>query len=88
MEEVMEVLKLCVVQGVPGYNLGVPILAEELATLRQQAGEASMADFAAAARLDQAPPDTAMSSTVAGKKVAVFNVDGVVYAMEGSRLHK
>ena len=28
----MEVLKLCVVQGVQACNLGVPILAEELAT--------------------------------------------------------
>jgi alkylhydroperoxidase/carboxymuconolactone decarboxylase family protein YurZ len=31
MEEVMEVLKLCVSQGVQVCNLGVPILAEELA---------------------------------------------------------
>ena len=33
MEEIMEVLKLCVVQGVQACNLGVPILAEELAQL-------------------------------------------------------
>jgi len=33
IEEVMEVLKLCVVQGVQACNLGVPILAEELAAL-------------------------------------------------------
>jgi alkylhydroperoxidase/carboxymuconolactone decarboxylase family protein YurZ len=31
MEEIMEVLKLCVVQGVQACNLGVPILEEELA---------------------------------------------------------
>ncbi len=31
MAEVMEVLKLCVVQGVQACNLGVPILAEEIA---------------------------------------------------------
>lgn len=31
IEEIMEVLKLCVVQGVQACNLGVPILAEELA---------------------------------------------------------
>lgn len=31
MEEIMEVLKLCVVQGVQSCNLGVPILAEEIA---------------------------------------------------------
>jgi len=33
IEEIMEVLKLCVVQGVQACNLGVPILAEELARL-------------------------------------------------------
>ena len=27
MEEIMEVLKLCVVQGVQTFNLGLPILA-------------------------------------------------------------
>lgn len=30
MEEIMEVLKLCVVQGVQSFNLGLPILDEEL----------------------------------------------------------
>jgi alkylhydroperoxidase/carboxymuconolactone decarboxylase family protein YurZ len=33
MEEIMEVLKLCVVQGVQACNLGVPILAAEIAEL-------------------------------------------------------
>lgn len=33
MEEIMEVLKLCVAQGVQACNLGVPILAEELERL-------------------------------------------------------
>lgn len=33
MEEIMEVLKLCVVQGVQACNLGVPILVEEIARL-------------------------------------------------------
>ena len=31
VDEIMEVLKLCVVQGVQACNLGIPILAEELA---------------------------------------------------------
>ena len=31
MEEIMEVLKICVAQGIQASNLGVPILAEELA---------------------------------------------------------
>jgi alkylhydroperoxidase/carboxymuconolactone decarboxylase family protein YurZ len=34
VQEIMEVLKLCVVQGVQALNLGVPILAEELARQR------------------------------------------------------
>jgi alkylhydroperoxidase/carboxymuconolactone decarboxylase family protein YurZ len=33
MAEIMEVLKLCVVQGVQACNLGIPILADELARL-------------------------------------------------------
>src|SRR5262249_58372244 len=37
MEEIMEVLKLCVVQGVQACNLGVPILAEELAAAKNPA---------------------------------------------------
>lgn len=36
MEEIMEVLKLCVVQGMQACNMGVPILAEELT--RESAG--------------------------------------------------
>ena len=35
MEEIMEVLKLCVTQGIQACNLGVPILAEELERARQ-----------------------------------------------------
>ncbi len=38
--EIMEVLKLCVVQGVQSCNMGVPILAEELAR-RGQASESA-----------------------------------------------
>jgi hypothetical protein len=30
MEEIREALKICVAEGVQAYNLGVPILAEEL----------------------------------------------------------
>lgn len=40
MEEIMEVLKLCVVQGVQACNLAVPILAEELATSQAKARHA------------------------------------------------
>jgi len=37
-EEVMEVLKLCVAQGVEACNLGVPILAEELQRAERENG--------------------------------------------------
>jgi len=33
MEEIIEVLKLCVVKGVQACNLGVPILKEKIANL-------------------------------------------------------
>ncbi len=37
VQEIMEVLKLCVVQGVQSCNLGVPILAQELTKLSAEA---------------------------------------------------
>ncbi len=37
-EEIMEVLKLCVAQGIHACNLGVPILAEELERVGRQNG--------------------------------------------------
>ncbi len=38
VEEIMEVLKLCVVQGVQSCNMGVPILAEEIERARLTRG--------------------------------------------------
>jgi len=38
VEEIMEVLKLCVVHGVAACNLGIPILAEELARAGKERG--------------------------------------------------
>jgi alkylhydroperoxidase/carboxymuconolactone decarboxylase family protein YurZ len=38
MEEIMEVLKICVAEGVQACNLGVPILAEELERLEDRSG--------------------------------------------------
>jgi alkylhydroperoxidase/carboxymuconolactone decarboxylase family protein YurZ len=39
MEEIMEVLKLCVVQGAQALNMAVPILAEEVARLPDAAAQ-------------------------------------------------
>jgi hypothetical protein len=38
LEEIMEVLKLCVVQGVQACNLGVHILFDELAAASVKVG--------------------------------------------------
>jgi alkylhydroperoxidase/carboxymuconolactone decarboxylase family protein YurZ len=38
VEEIMEVLKLCVIQGVQACNLGVPMLAQEIAARSGAAG--------------------------------------------------
>jgi nitrite reductase/ring-hydroxylating ferredoxin subunit len=47
-----------------------------------------MADFIEAARLDELPPGTGTCVTIAGKDVALFNVEGAIYAMEDSCLHQ
>ena len=47
-----------------------------------------MSDFVEVAQLDQVPAETGNCFTVAGKDIALFNVDGAVYAIENSCLHK
>jgi nitrite reductase/ring-hydroxylating ferredoxin subunit len=47
-----------------------------------------MADFVEVARLDEVPPGTGTRFAVADKDVAVFNVDGTIYAMEDTCLHQ
>ena len=47
-----------------------------------------MAEFTVVAQLDEVPPGRASSFTVAEKQIAVFNVDGTVYAMDDSCQHK
>lgn len=39
MEEIMEVLKVCVAQGMQASNLGIPILAEELEIFKHRASK-------------------------------------------------
>ena len=46
-----------------------------------------MADFVEAARLDQVPPGTSMAVTIAGKEVAIFNVDGHIHAIDDACPH-
>lgn len=47
-----------------------------------------MADFIEAARVDELPPGRGTRVVVAGRDVALFNVDGTVYAMDDSCLHR
>jgi len=46
-----------------------------------------MADFVEVARLDQLPPGKGMTVTVGVKNLALFNLDGTVYAMDDACLH-
>jgi nitrite reductase/ring-hydroxylating ferredoxin subunit len=47
-----------------------------------------MAEFVEMMRLEELPPGKGTTVTVAGKDVALFNVDGTIYAMEDSSLHQ
>ena len=47
-----------------------------------------MAEFIVVAQLDEVPPGRGSSFTVAERQIAVFNVDGIVYAMDDSCQHK
>jgi 3-phenylpropionate/trans-cinnamate dioxygenase ferredoxin subunit len=47
-----------------------------------------MAEFVEVMRLEKLPPGKGTTVTVGGKDVALFNVDGTIYAMEDSCLHQ
>ena len=46
-----------------------------------------MAEFIEAASQEEVPPGTATTVTVAGKQLALFNVNGTVYATDDKCLH-
>jgi nitrite reductase/ring-hydroxylating ferredoxin subunit len=50
-------------------------------------GDGPVADFREVAKLDQLAPGQGMTVTVRGVDVALFNVDGSVFAMEDACLH-
>jgi len=47
-----------------------------------------MASFVEVARVEQLPPGNGMVARVDGKDVAIFNVDGTIYAMDDSCRHQ
>ena len=46
-----------------------------------------MPDFVEAARLDEVPAGTGRAVTIEGKAVALFNVDGTIYAIDDTCPH-
>ena len=46
-----------------------------------------MAELVEVAKIEQVPPGTGTTVRVAGKDIAVFNVDGAVYAMDDACIH-
>lgn len=46
-----------------------------------------MAEFVEVARLDDLPPGRGSTFTVAGKNLALFNIDGTIHAMDDGCLH-
>jgi nitrite reductase/ring-hydroxylating ferredoxin subunit len=47
-----------------------------------------MADFVRAARVDQVPAGRGWPVTIDGKELALFNVDGTIYAIDDTCLHQ
>ena len=47
-----------------------------------------MANYIEVANLEQLPPGRGTTVSIEGKDIALFNVDGTVYAMDGSCLHQ
>ena len=47
-----------------------------------------MPNFVEVAHLEQVPPGEGTTRTVQGKDLALFNVDGTIYAMDDSCLHQ
>lgn len=47
-----------------------------------------MADYIEVATVEQVPPGKGITVAVSGKDLALFNVDGTIYAMDDSCLHQ
>lgn len=82
--EIIGVLKLCVSQGANALELGIPILAEEAAAFASGSGAS---DFVRAIELADLPPGNATTVTIGGKQIALFNVDGQIFATDDSCPH-
>jgi nitrite reductase/ring-hydroxylating ferredoxin subunit/alkylhydroperoxidase/carboxymuconolactone decarboxylase family protein YurZ len=82
--EIMDVLKICVSTGANSLDLGAPILAEEAATSAKTAGEPG---FVEALELAELPPGRATTVSIDEKQIALFNVDGDVFATNDSCPH-
>jgi len=74
--EITDVLKICVSLGANALDMAVPILAEEAAAFQPQ----TTGGFAEAAALSDVPPGRSTTVALDGKQIALFNVDGQIFA--------
>lgn len=83
-EEIMAVLKVCVSLGANALDLGAPILAEEAAAIPETSGASG---FVEAIHLSELPAGRGTTVTIDEKQIALFNVDGTIYATDDSCPH-
>jgi nitrite reductase/ring-hydroxylating ferredoxin subunit/alkylhydroperoxidase/carboxymuconolactone decarboxylase family protein YurZ len=82
--EIMDVLKVCVAMGANALDHGVPILEEEAAAfVPPDSGDA----FVEVADVAELAAGKCTTVTVDGKNVALFNVDGTIFATDDSCPH-
>ena len=82
--EIMDVLKVCVSLGANALDLGAPILAEEAAAFP---ATKNTSEFVEAIDLTELPPGRSTTVTVDDRAIALFNVDGEVFATDDACPH-
>lgn len=82
--EIMDVLKICVSMGANALDVAVPILADEAAEFDAVSGTG---DFVEAVTLAELAPGRSTTAAIDGKQIALFNVDGTIFATDDSCPH-
>ncbi|HKU80879.1 MAG TPA: carboxymuconolactone decarboxylase family protein [Candidatus Tumulicola sp.] len=83
VEQILDVLKICVSQGANALDRAVPVLQEEAEAF--DAGAET--DFVTVLDEAELPMGTATTVEVRGRRIALFNVNGRVYATDDSCPH-
>lgn len=82
-EEILDVLKVCVSQGANALDRALPVLQEEAAAFAASVGSKFVEVLDEAAL----PEGTATTVEAGGKRIALFNVNGQIYATDDSCPH-